>query len=481
MKNKGQTKFKFSMFFSLLFFISVAFAVFAPSVSYSQSCPNPGPADPGFQWVSAPGGNCWSTGAFTSPSCTWSGGTCNASTVGDMGIFEEYSGPPNGLIYCVSYYGCEAIPPPGGSVCSINSFTADDDTPLYNSGTTIRFSLSGSYPWVITLVDGTTNPSQTFGTWDSGASDTGNLTVSHTYLLNCNNGDAFLPLTVTPEAQQFIDDAQFISQVVPSAMITNEVQQVYVTMKNIGDTTWTASDEYKLGSQNPQNNGIWGVSRDFLGGSESIDPGETKEFSFTITAPAVAGTYDFQWRMVKEFVRWFGEYSNNIRIDVNAPVLPPVHGACGTANKNYQSWITSYGSDTFCTSGTTSPASPAFPAQGGGVGWSCLGSNGGTDSSCTASRSSIGAEYTVRAITTMGGYVKSFDNVIDTRVCGTDCTKSYAQNSTVTLLAVPSSAYWKFNGWFGDCSGTGLCNLTVDVSKTVTAIFVPRSFNYQEF
>lgn len=160
-----------------------------------------------------------------------------------------------------------------------------------------------------------------------------------------------------------------------------------------------------------------------------------------------------------------------------------VNGVCGTANKNYASGDTSYGSDSFCTTGTVSPASPAFPAAGTNTNWICLGSGGGTNSSqCTATRSPLaGNSLTVVANTSLGGFVKSSDNLIDTATCGSPCTRTYGASSSVTLQAYPASTYWKFSGWSGDCSGLGLCSITVNAPKSVTATFVPRLFNYIEF
>lgn len=60
-------------------------------------------------------------------------------------------------------------------------------------------------------------------------------------------------------------------------------------------------------------------------------------------------------------------------------------GACGTASKTYAFGSTSYGTDTFCAPGTPNPSSPAFPAAGATVNWTCT--NGGVTSNCSASQS----------------------------------------------------------------------------------------------
>jgi hypothetical protein len=48
----------------------------------------------------------------------------------------------------------------------------------------------------------------------------------------------------------------------------------------------------------------------------TVTPGQDYEFSFTITAPATPGLYQFQWRMVQESVEWFGEFSPLVGISV---------------------------------------------------------------------------------------------------------------------------------------------------------------------
>ena len=114
------------------------------------------------------------------------------------------------------------------------------------------------------------------------------------------------------------NNAQFISQSVPAAMTAGQNYNVSVTMKNIGSTTWTKSLNYKLGSQNPQDNGIWGAGRALLSDTDSISPGQSKTFTFNIKAPTTAGNYNFQWRMLKENVAWFGAYSQNASIAISS-------------------------------------------------------------------------------------------------------------------------------------------------------------------
>jgi hypothetical protein len=114
--------------------------------------------------------------------------------------------------------------------------------------------------------------------------------------------------------------AQFVTQSVPSSMTAGQKYSVSVTMRNTGSTTWTAATSYRLGSQNPQDNKIWlgTTNRVYLGNGDSIAPGQEKRFDFTVTVPSTAGTYHFQWKMVRESVEWFGDLSP----DVSVQVLP---------------------------------------------------------------------------------------------------------------------------------------------------------------
>ncbi len=118
------------------------------------------------------------------------------------------------------------------------------------------------------------------------------------------------------------DNAGFVSQSVPSTMVATQSQMVSVTMRNTGTTTWSYGQSYRLGTQNPQDNMIWTTdSRVNLDGADFIPPNGTKTFTFPITAPSVAGTYNFQFEMVREYVHWFGSPTVNVQITVT-PYVP---------------------------------------------------------------------------------------------------------------------------------------------------------------
>jgi Fibronectin type III domain/Ig-like domain from next to BRCA1 gene len=116
------------------------------------------------------------------------------------------------------------------------------------------------------------------------------------------------------------ESASFVSQTVPSTMVAGQIYGVSVKMYNAGTTTWTTAGNYKLGSQFPDNNTTWGLSRKSL--PSSIAPNTDVTFNFNVTAPSTPGTYYFQWMMVQDGgTGWFGSASPLATISVTPP--PP--------------------------------------------------------------------------------------------------------------------------------------------------------------
>ncbi len=113
------------------------------------------------------------------------------------------------------------------------------------------------------------------------------------------------------------DQAEFVSQSVPSTLVAGQSASVTVQMRNSGTTTWTSGSNYRLGSYNPLDNTTWGMSRVGLPGD--VAPGQVASFTFNVTAPSNAGSYNFQWQMVHDGVAWFGAPSTNATIQVTAP------------------------------------------------------------------------------------------------------------------------------------------------------------------
>jgi len=94
-----------------------------------------------------------------------------------------------------------------------------------------------------------------------------------------------------------------------------------------------------------------------------------------------------------------------------------ISGSCGSANKTYLALNTSYGADSFCGTGTVSPASPSFPAEGGSTSWTCAGINGGTTASCSASRGNFTYVY-FKTVGTSSWTVPAGVTLVDVYVLG---------------------------------------------------------------
>ena len=117
------------------------------------------------------------------------------------------------------------------------------------------------------------------------------------------------------------NNAQFISQSVPSQVDLNEVFYISITFKNTGTVTWPKDGQYRMGSQSPQDNTTWGTNRVAL--THAVSPGQHVTISTSVTAPNSENIYGipFQWRMVQDGVAWFGEPSDPLSIRVGSEEL----------------------------------------------------------------------------------------------------------------------------------------------------------------
>lgn len=115
-----------------------------------------------------------------------------------------------------------------------------------------------------------------------------------------------------------VNNAQFISQSVPTTMYLGRPYSVSVTVKNTGTTTWSQADLFSLVSENPYSNSNFGTNRRDLSTGETVPPGASRTFTFTATAPATAGVYNFQWRMRRRSapVASFGDFTTNVPVNV---------------------------------------------------------------------------------------------------------------------------------------------------------------------
>lgn len=207
----------------------------------------------------------------------------------------------------ISFNGSASFDPDGDVITFQWNFgdggTATGPTPIH------VYTTQGTFNVTLTVTD------------SQGLSDQGSTTASVS---------APPAPTPTPPPPTGSNGATFVSQTVPETMAAGGAHSASVTMRNSGSTTWTAARLYRLGSQNPQDNGTWGLGRVTLPGD--VLPGAQVTFNFTVIAPPGAGCdietgtcgtpYDFQWRMVQDGVEWFGDYSANAVVTSIQPYSP---------------------------------------------------------------------------------------------------------------------------------------------------------------
>ena len=87
-------------------------------------------------------------------------------------------------------------------------------------------------------------------------------------------------------------------------------------MRNTGVVPWTAATLDRLGSQSPPDNDVWGAARVELPGT--VPPGRKATFRFPVIAPTAPGTYALRWRMVRDWVAWFGRPTDEVLVHVRA-------------------------------------------------------------------------------------------------------------------------------------------------------------------
>ena len=107
--------------------------------------------------------------------------------------------------------------------------------------------------------------------------------------------------------------SNFVSQSVPKTMLLpGETMNVSITMRNVGPTTWTAGQAFRLGAMGSEG---WGVGgRAFL--PADVPPNTDVTFNFTVAAPNTPGTFSFRWRMLQEGVQFFGDATTDMPITV---------------------------------------------------------------------------------------------------------------------------------------------------------------------
>lgn len=292
------------------------------SLSPTSSPSHPASGATGSFSVSAPAGCAWTA----SESLSWVSITSGASGSGNGTV--NYSVDPNtGAARSGTITVTQGSTTQGFSVNQDGATCSFSITPtsrvISGAGGTGSFSVTASLAscaWTATSNAGfitITSPSgQVTGNGTVNYSVQQNAGAARSGTITVGQGTSTQTFTVNQGAAG--NDAAFVSQSVPTSMIAGQQYAVSITMLNLGTTTWPANADYKLGSQNPQDNTTWGLNRVVV--TSSTAPNSEVTFNFTVTAPATPGNYNFQWRMLREGVlQWFGALTTNVSVSVTSP------------------------------------------------------------------------------------------------------------------------------------------------------------------
>lgn len=133
-------------------------------------------------------------------------------------------------------------------------------------------------------------------------------------------------------------------QEVPTSMETGRTYRVKLKFTNTGNTTWSASAGYALGSWNPNDNVRWGRARVPM--PNDVSPQLPAFFEFDVVAPSLPGVYSFQWRLLEEGKEWFGRESDNVQVTVSGPPSKVIGNIDGvTSDGQIRGWACSTGID----------------------------------------------------------------------------------------------------------------------------------------
>ncbi|MBA4149926.1 MAG: N-acetylmuramoyl-L-alanine amidase [Verrucomicrobia bacterium] len=162
-----------------------------------------------------------------------------------------------------------------------------------------RTSYSGS-------LNGTAAPLDTHS-WVGATGCSGTSCPGSVLINNYITGDFFggpMRTAVAQRRSSSVNDASFVSKSHPTSVVAGSTFSASITMKNNGTKKWHDITDHKLGSQNPQDNTRWGLSRIAVAGT--VDLNQNHTFTFTCTAPTTPASYAFDWQMLEEGVQWFG-------------------------------------------------------------------------------------------------------------------------------------------------------------------------------
>jgi uncharacterized repeat protein (TIGR01451 family) len=157
--------------------------------------------------------------------------------------------------------------------------------------------------------------------------------------------------TLPAQAASLRDNASFVSLSYPPTARPGEAVQVFVSMKNMGNQTWSnnGGKRYALIAQPAANATLWGVTS--LPIQQDVPPRATVTFKFTVIVPRTQGRYVYQWRMTEQNTGTFGQLTPPQYVNVSGATATS-RAACADGLDNDRDGHIDYPNDPGCTSYT---------------------------------------------------------------------------------------------------------------------------------
>jgi len=227
--------------------------------------------------------------------------------------------------------------------------------------------------------------------WSTASTPNWFTLAGHPYIRMRQGGRTFRDSFQVPNGPlPKVKNAQFVSQSVPSSMTAGKQYTLSVTMKNTGAGTWHNLGGFVL-TPTTSTYPSWLPNPIYLNPNELLGPGQTKTFSFNVTAPSTSGTYTVGWRMEQLGVEKFGDFTPSVTIVV------------GSSSTTYPTPTTTYATPT--TSSSTSVVVQKFK----------IGDRVKTTSRlnvrATQGGKRLGAQVTSSSGTVVGGSEKTKNNI----------------------------------------------------------------------
>jgi hypothetical protein len=129
----------------------------------------------------------------------------------------------------------------------------------------------------------------------------------------------------TPSPTPFYD-AVGVVHTIPTQIPASHAVPVAITIKNTGNTAWTAAAGYSLAVITDAC-GLAPGTRLGIDAAVTVEPNQSYAFTTLLTGPAATGTCAIEFRMVLEFVTFFGE-----TLTLNPEIVPPLNDATPVSN-----------------------------------------------------------------------------------------------------------------------------------------------------